>query len=202
MRPATRDALLRAGLVLAFGVAAALFVLAFQRWESAGDLEAELARLEEELVAAEEFGPAQGAEPAEDELALRVRERVEARHVFAPPPAERFRSVRGVLGDRVLFEGGESAAVGEEYDGAEVLGVGAESVRFRKAGEEITVEVGGGPAGGGGGFPGGSPGGFGFGEFGAAGGPPPAVDGSEGSRSGKSPRKRGRGRRSRGSGGT
>ncbi|BAM03561.1 hypothetical protein [Phycisphaera mikurensis] len=157
----TRNALLRAALVLVFGFAAVLLVLAFQRHDAAGGLEEDLA----DLTAALEEKAA--ADPAgEDDLGERVGERMRQRFVFGSAPEDRFRSVRGVLGDRVFFEGGESVRVGESFDGAEVLGVGAESVRFRHEGEEVTIDVGGGGGGGAsGGFGGFSGGPSGFGGF-------------------------------------
>lgn len=149
MSASTRASLLRASLVLLFGLAAGLGVLAFQRWEGVAGTDAALGELERRLTA--------GAAPAgegEDAAGEAFRERVAGRYVFAPEPREAFRRVRGVLGDRVLFEGGGSAAVGETFGGAEVVSVGAESVGFRKDGEEITVQVGGGAGGAGGGPPG------------------------------------------------
>ena len=148
MSPSTRASLLRASLVLLFGFAAGLGVLAFQRWEGAADTDLALEELERRLTAEPEPAEA-GDDPPGDAPGEALRGRVAERYVFAPRPEDRFRKVRGVLGNRVLFEGGESAAVGEEYDGAEVVRVGAESVRFRKDGEEVTVRVGGGGGGGG-----------------------------------------------------
>ena len=146
MSPATRDALLRAAWVLTLGLATALLVLAFQRWDASGAIDDELATLEQDLTVS--VAAADGE--AEDALAASVRGRIADRYVFAARPEERFRSVRGVLGDRVFFSSGESVSVGEEFDGAEVIAVNAESVEFLKDGEEILVGVGGGGGGRGG----------------------------------------------------
>ncbi len=135
MTPATRNSLLRAAWVLTLGFAAALGVLAFQRWDASGSIDDELAALEEDLAA----DP--GGDDADDPLASGVRDRMVDRYVFASRPEDRFRSVRGVLGDRVFFSSGDSVSVGEEFDGAEVVAVNAESVDFRKNGEDVTVQV-------------------------------------------------------------
>lgn len=158
MKPATRDSLLRAGLVLAFGVAGALLVFAWQSGERVGELEAELAELGDRFAQSDAQQPT--TEPAtgrrgrsgqpQDELGQAIRNRIAERYVFSRKPQDRFRQVQGVLGNRVFFAGGQSSIVGETFDGVEILRIDAEGVVVSKDGEEITVQVSGASSRGGG----------------------------------------------------
>lgn len=85
-----------------------------------------------------------------DPGALAVQ-RIRDRHLFMPKPPERFRSIQGVLGNRVLYAGGQSFAVGENAMGATVKAVNSEWVEFEFQGETVRIEMFPGRGGGGGG---------------------------------------------------
>jgi len=102
-----------------------------------------------------------------------LAQRIDARHLFTAPPSPQFRNVIGVLGNRALYPGGDSLAVGEQREGATLKAVGADYVEFEFEGETVRVDVlaAGGDAGGGGPqFSGSRRGGGGGGQFGRGGG--------------------------------
>ncbi len=90
-------------------------------------------------------------------------QRVRERYLWTPPPREAFRSAQGVLGDRVLYAGGQSFGVGDDAMGAKVLSIRSSSVEFEYRGEKVTVDVFA-SSGGGGGWSGGGGGGEGGGD--------------------------------------
>ena len=96
-----------------------------------------------------------GNADAEDSPAARAVAAIRQRHLFAPAPAEAFRNVQGVLGDRVLYPGGQSFRAGDEAMGATVTRVGSDFVEFEHGGETVRIQVfeGGNDGGGGGGGP-------------------------------------------------
>ncbi|MEM1026617.1 MAG: hypothetical protein AAGJ38_00875 [Planctomycetota bacterium] len=66
-------------------------------------------------------------------------QRIKGRYVFAPKPPDRFRAVRGVLGDVVLLQDGSAAGIGDNIDGAVVREIGADWVRYDYQGDELIV---------------------------------------------------------------
>ena len=92
-----------------------------------------------------------GSADAEASPAARAVAAIRERHLFAPAPAEAFRDVQGVLGDRVLYGGGQSFRAGDDAMGATVTRVGSDFVEFEHDGETVRIEVFGGGNGGGGG---------------------------------------------------
>ena len=81
-----------------------------------------------------------GSKEANDPGTLAVQ-RINQRHLFAPKPPDQFRNIQGVLGDRVLYAGGQSFAVGENAMGATVKAVNSEWVEFEFKGETIRIET-------------------------------------------------------------
>jgi len=72
-----------------------------------------------------------------DAAVLRITER----HLFMQAPRQGFRSVQGVLGDRVLYSGGRSFGLGENAMGATVIALGTNWVELEHDGKTITVDV-------------------------------------------------------------
>ena len=68
--------------------------------------------------------------------------RVAERRFFSPAPPQGFRNARGVLGDRVLYAGGQSFAVGDNVMGATVKEIGLNHVELEYEGETVRVEFG------------------------------------------------------------
>ncbi|MEM8496108.1 MAG: hypothetical protein AAF663_12070 [Planctomycetota bacterium] len=68
-------------------------------------------------------------------------ERIRGRYIFAPKPPERFRAVRGVLGDVVLLQDGSAVGIGDNVDGAVVREIGPEWVRYEYNGEDVVVHL-------------------------------------------------------------
>ncbi len=80
----------------------------------------------------------------DDDPGKAAAQRINERYAFHSRPPERFREIRGVLGDQVLFTHGGAKGVGESFDGAEVIEVGGDWVKLKHNDEEIIVGVTGG----------------------------------------------------------
>ena len=70
--------------------------------------------------------------------------RLGERRFFSPAPPQAFRNARGVLGDRVLYSGGQSFKVGDNAMGATVKEIGLTHVELEFEGETVRVNFGGG----------------------------------------------------------
>lgn len=77
----------------------------------------------------------------DDDPGLVAAKRINERFVFSSRPPQRFRNLRGVLGNAALFADGGAVEVGGSFDGAEVIEVGGDWVKLKYEGEEITVSV-------------------------------------------------------------
>ncbi len=151
-------------IVLALWVVAAVFVLlAVGQWwasTSADDrLDALVTRLDPPPAQADassddagKDGPPEDAPDdsadapalANDDPGVLAAKRIDERYIFHSKPQPRFRQIRGVLGNKVLFTHGGAVAVGGSFDGATVKEVGANWVKLEHEGEEITIAVAGG----------------------------------------------------------
>ena len=144
------------------------------------------ARLTGETDTSQEESASQLQEDTVGEAAL---QRILDRHVFNPRPPQRFRSIKGVLGNQVVFADGTAVEAGGTYDGAAVKAIGGDWVELEHNGELVKVNVHG---------EGGSRGGGGGRRFGGGGMPPEiaaminARGGGQGSGEGR--RRRGGGR--------
>lgn len=87
-------------------------------------------------------GPRGGSEGESlDALGEQVVKRIQERYMFAPAPPQSFRSVAGVLGDRLLTAGGQTVAIGESYGGAKLIAVNSHWVEFEFEGKPVRVAV-------------------------------------------------------------
>lgn len=84
------------------------------------------------------------AQRPEDPAGQAVVKRILDRYIFNQPPPQRFRQIKGVLGDRVIFDDGRVVSVGEQYDGATVKAIGGDWVQLEHEGQSIVVGVRGG----------------------------------------------------------
>lgn len=137
----------RAAWMAAVVLAGVVSWLAFSAWR-AGDALRERA---EQVAALLDPYPADRADADADGEPVAAVTRLRERRFFSPAPPQDFRNARGVLGDRVLYPGGQSFAVGEHAMGATVKEIGLNYVELEFEGETVRVEFGGG---GGGGFEG------------------------------------------------
>ena len=141
----------RAAWLAAVLLAGVVSWLAFSSWQS-GDALRE--RAEEvaamlnpnagpdaaEAKAAASDGDSRGQRGGGPEVA--AVQRVAERRFFSPAPPQGFRNARGVLGDRVLYSGGQSFAVGDNVMGATVKEIGLNHVELEYEGETVTVKFG------------------------------------------------------------
>lgn len=67
--------------------------------------------------------------------------RIKDRHLFVPKPGQPFRSIRGILGDQVIFESGQAVAVGGNFSGAKVVALGSDWVELEFEEEKIILGV-------------------------------------------------------------
>lgn len=67
--------------------------------------------------------------------------RIQQRHLFMPPPPQGFRNAQGVLGDRVLYPGGQSFGLGENAMGATVVALGSNWVELKHEDETIVLDI-------------------------------------------------------------
>lgn len=67
--------------------------------------------------------------------------RIEKRYMFSPPPPQGFRSIAGVLGDRVFFRSGQDVEVGGQFGGATVKAIGSDWVELEHEGQTIRIGV-------------------------------------------------------------
>lgn len=81
-----------------------------------------------------------GSADSDDPAAAAVS-RVRQRFLFMPAPPQQFRNVQGVLGDRVLYAGGQSYGLGENAMGAIVVALGTNWVELQHEGETITLDI-------------------------------------------------------------
>lgn len=68
-------------------------------------------------------------------------QRIRDRYLFMSAPPQGFRSVQGVLGDRVLYPGGQSFGLGENAMGATVVAIGSNWVELLYEEETITLDI-------------------------------------------------------------
>ncbi len=144
-------------LYLATWVAAAAFMLlALGQWWSSGHtadrVGALVSRMSPQAEASdldagdddngEDAENADNAALPEDDPGLLAAQRINDRYIFHSAPQPKFRSIRGVLGNKVLFTNGGAVAVGETYDGATVKAIGGDWVELEYEGETLTVHVG------------------------------------------------------------
>ncbi|MEM9913475.1 MAG: hypothetical protein AAF911_00770 [Planctomycetota bacterium] len=88
--------------------------------------------------------PAGGDGPnprASNQQANAAVKRIRDRHLFMPAPPQGFRNVQGVLGDRVLYPGGQSFGVGENAMGATVIAIGTNWVELLHEDQTITLDI-------------------------------------------------------------
>ena len=125
---------------------------AFSSW-AAGDALRDRAEVVAALLEANVQPDAAKPEEGEAESAPRGRrnqrarvpqvaavQRVAERRFFSPAPPQGFRYPRGVLGDRVLYSGGQSFAVGDNVMGATVKEIGLNHVELEYEGETVKVK--------------------------------------------------------------
>jgi|GEM_PF-4565436 len=67
--------------------------------------------------------------------------RIKERHLFVPKPGQPFRSIRGILGDQVIFESGKAVSVGGNFSGAKVVALGSDWVELEFQEEKIVLGV-------------------------------------------------------------
>lgn len=89
------------------------------------------------------FGhPGGGASPGDsDSPAAAAVSRIQKRFLFMPAPPQGFRNVQGVLGDRVLYPGGQSFGLGENAMGATVVALGSNWVELKHEDETIVLDI-------------------------------------------------------------
>ena len=75
-------------------------------------------------------------DPADQALA-----RIKAKQMFMKPEKPDFRNILGVLGNRVLYPGGISLKVGDQYNGATIKEIGSSWVKVEYKGEIIPLSV-------------------------------------------------------------
>ena len=144
--------------LLTLGVAAVLAVQAALIWTSDDDTAERVEKVEKRLTIVAAPAAAQDAPPSDsgdrwrgrrgspdadtssDPLAQAVA-RVRERHLFMPAPPEAFRNVQGILGDRVLYGGGQSYRLGDQAMGATITAIGSNWVEFVKNDEKITIDI-------------------------------------------------------------
>lgn len=80
-------------------------------------------------------------DPAADKPANEAVVRLGQRYLFMPAPPQGFRNVRGVLGDRVLYPGGQSFGLGDNAMGATVVAIGTNWVELEFEGQTITLDI-------------------------------------------------------------
>ena len=90
--------------------------------------------------ASEGGGGSGGEAGAADPLAAAVT-RVQARRLFTPAPPDAFRNVRGILGNRVLYPGGQSFGLGDQAMDARIVAIGTNWVEFSKDGQTVTLDI-------------------------------------------------------------
>jgi hypothetical protein len=118
-----------------------LAAVAYRGWHAGGELGERAAALAERLPELSGKADDAEAEPEPDELGTAAADRIRGRYLFAPAPPQAFRSPLGVLGDRVLYPGGQSFGVGDNALGATVKAVGPHEVEVEYEGETITLPV-------------------------------------------------------------
>ncbi|MEM9418793.1 MAG: hypothetical protein AAGA25_07070 [Planctomycetota bacterium] len=84
-------------------------------------------------------GRQRGAVP--DDPAGQATQRIRDRFLFMSPPPQGFRNVQGVLGDRVLYPGGQSFGLGENAMGATVVAIGTNWVELLHEEQTITIDI-------------------------------------------------------------
>ena len=67
--------------------------------------------------------------------------RIRDRHLFTPAPPEAFRNVQGILGDQVLYAGGQTYSLGDQAMGATITAIGSNWVEFVKDQQKVTIDV-------------------------------------------------------------
>jgi len=82
--------------------------------------------------------PKEPTPPSSVDLAMK---RIEEKFIFSSKPPQRFRSVIGVLGDSVIFQGDTVVPVGGTFDSAKVIAIGSDWVELEHDGERITIGV-------------------------------------------------------------
>jgi len=146
---AVPPAALRVAWMAAVVLAGVVSGWAFSAWRAGDDLreraEAVAALLEPDSASP---GTDDGADDADGGPAPAVA-RLGKRRFFSPAPPQDFRNARGVLGDRVLYPGGQSFAVGDHAMGATVKAIGLDYVELEFEGETVRVDFGSGGGGGG-----------------------------------------------------
>ncbi|MBB6429901.1 hypothetical protein [Algisphaera agarilytica] len=81
------------------------------------------------------------AQATPSDPAGQATQRIRDRFLFMPPPPQGFRNVQGVLGDRVLYPGGQSFGLGENAMGATVVAIGTNWVELLHEEQTITIDI-------------------------------------------------------------
>ena len=124
----------------ALGAALMILALALQGWWSGHDLSDRAAVLDASLERRGETTPPDrsAGQPTQTDQAVK---RIQERFLFSPRPPEMFRRVQGVLGDRVLYPGGQSFGIGDNAMGATVVAIGSNWVELEHNGRSIIIDV-------------------------------------------------------------
>lgn len=137
-------AVLSAAWLAAVVLAGAVTWAGFSAWRAGDELRDRAGQVAELIKADPSGGDADG--PAVK--AAPAVARVAQRHFLSAAPPQAFRQAQGVLGDRVLYPGGQSFAVGDNAMGATVKKIDVTHVELEFEGETIRVEFGSGGGGG------------------------------------------------------
>ncbi|MEM7624204.1 MAG: hypothetical protein AAF333_01105 [Planctomycetota bacterium] len=127
------------------GLALFVGVKASRGFAEARELEDRLAAVAEQLrpVSAlndDDVKPRTNASNA-DGPAAEALARLNQRCLFMPAPPQGFRNVQGVLGDRVLYPGGQSFGLGDNAMGATIVAIGTNWVELEHEGQTITLDI-------------------------------------------------------------
>ena len=131
-----------AAWIALIGFALVVGVLASRGFSEARELEARVEAVADQLRLGEAAEPpANAIQGTTDDPAARATTRLEQRFLFMPAPPQGFRNVQGVLGDRVLYPGGQSFGLGDNAMGATIVAIGTNWVELEHEGQTITLDI-------------------------------------------------------------